>query len=1076
MERAPAAAGAASSASSREKKLKKGKEISKKGAGMHAAGLSAAGRSEISKKKQDPRFRAQADRRFLLEKLLPTPRQKGAAPASKKASELHLLREKQLKKKFAKQVLETDCTSGDDAQEEGAQTTPNGATAAGKKNGQKDFSVRASLADSWENDERFSRIFTDDAFAAGGAIGAVDKFGRALNKRKEKDKVEKNAKTKRAQAAVEAEKPARAPKKQARELDEDEVSEEAPEEKQSDEKEEQSLESGQEEEEDEDDRGSESSESEEVEEEGPSVWGHDDEDLLMGEEASTRLAVMGLEWENITANDLLLLFRSFARDLVAGASCGAAKREKGKGDGEAGASRGAPETIVKKVSIYPSDFGLERMKIEAVKGPCIDWASVEGGRRRESAADATAEEAGEQASASEDEGEAEPTEEEEENEEGDEEDEDEEEKVRDAREDASDAEACAEGKRESGGEGEEAEEIDASSGDEDNDGDMKPTEEEERLYNEALRKYQKERSRYFYAVVEFDSVASAKYFYDELDGCDIAFALDGLDLRFIPDDLEFPHPPTSVSWLGFSGSKGEQRAAEEAALLRYEPPPAVSTALRHSRVKCTWDETPIERTKLLKRRFTEKELRDLDLQEYLASSSSSEDEEEGHAEGEDARKAGRWKLTEANLQEYRRQLLGDAADLSTDDEEDSVSEGDMSRMPSGAQSSNVKISFEGELENLGVSSEDEADEEKTDGFTGGDAKAWEAYVQRRKKKEKEHRKREARKFEAARAAAEEEGEGEENEEGAGSRRTSRAQQDRQRERRGKNTKFPLFAEGSQSDDASGSDAEEEEHAAERPVSRALKRDRNSRAQEPARGAARRNLKKGGGGAAAPNSTKEASTAAELELLTLGHEEEGRRHFDLRDELLSRKSKRKAKQLKRMREEEKSHEQGDAFKIDVDDSRFSRLFSNPDFAIDPTNPNFKASQAISRRKHRLACAGAPTPYVFLSSEEPSGWASDDLSLSLVAVCVQKTAATDELLRVKRARSAKPQFSAPERSKPFLAETGGSQTRGTKPYRSGGDRRFADQKQRIADGISTAGAAADGKVANKPQEGFALFAKR
>ncbi|KFG27737.1 NUC153 domain protein, partial [Toxoplasma gondii p89] len=89
---------------------------------------------------------------------------------------------------------------------------------------------------------------------------------------------------------------------------------------------------------------------------------------------------------------------------------------------------------------------------------------------------------------------------------------------------------------------------------------------------------------YYYAVVEFDCVASAKFFYDELDGCDISFALDGLDLRFIPDDLEFPHPPTSVS---------------EAALLRYEPPPAASTALRHSRVKCTWDETPLERTKLL---------------------------------------------------------------------------------------------------------------------------------------------------------------------------------------------------------------------------------------------------------------------------------------------------------------------------------------------------------------------------------------------------------------------------------------------------------------------------------------------
>lgn len=74
-----------------------------------------------------------------------------------------------------------------------------------------------------------------------------------------------------------------------------------------------------------------------------------------------------------------------------------------------------------------------------------------------------------------------------------------------------------------------------------------------------------------------------------------SFAVDGLDLRFIPDDLEFPHEPSSVSTLGSS-----EKAA--AALLRYEPPPSMSTALRHSKVKCTWDENPVERTKLLRKK------------------------------------------------------------------------------------------------------------------------------------------------------------------------------------------------------------------------------------------------------------------------------------------------------------------------------------------------------------------------------------------------------------------------------------------------------------------------------------------
>ncbi|KFG54303.1 NUC153 domain-containing protein, partial [Toxoplasma gondii FOU] len=242
---------------------------------------------------------------------------------------------------------------------------------------------------------------------------------------------------------------------------------------------------------------------------------------------------------------------------------------------------------------------------------------------------------------------------------------------------------------------------------------------------------------YYYAVVEFDCVASAKFFYDELDGCDISFALDGLDLRFIPDDLEFPHPPTSVSSL--SDKKGEAgRVASEAALLRYEPPPAASTALRHSRVKCTWDETPLERTKLLTKRFTEKELRDLDLKEYLASSSSSEDEEGDCTQGK------RWKLTESNLQEYRRQLLGDAADLSSDSE--NVESGDESKSKAASlpSSSNVKISFEGKLEDWSSSGDDDDEGDNAAGLTAEDEETWKAYVERSKKKGKEQRRRQAR--------------------------------------------------------------------------------------------------------------------------------------------------------------------------------------------------------------------------------------------------------------------------------------------------------------------------------------------
>ena len=34
-----------------------------------------------------------------------------------------------------------------------------------------------------------------------------------------------------------------------------------------------------------------------------------------------------------------------------------------------------------------------------------------------------------------------------------------------------------------------------------------------------------------------------------------------------------------------------------------------------------------------------------------------------------------------------------------------------------------------------------------------------------------------------------------------------------------------------------------------------------------------------------------------------------------------------------------------FKIDVNDSRMGAVFNDPDFAIDPTNPNFKSTEGI-----------------------------------------------------------------------------------------------------------------------------------
>lgn len=53
--------------------------------------------------------------------------------------------------------------------------------------------------------------------------------------------------------------------------------------------------------------------------------------------------------------------------------------------------------------------------------------------------------------------------------------------------------------------------------------------------------------RYYFAVVECDSSATANYIYKECDGLELKQSSNALDLRFIPDNMEFKHPPRDVA-------------------------------------------------------------------------------------------------------------------------------------------------------------------------------------------------------------------------------------------------------------------------------------------------------------------------------------------------------------------------------------------------------------------------------------------------------------------------------------------------------------------------------------------------
>lgn len=130
---------------------------------------------------------------------------------------------------------------------------------------------------------------------------------------------------------------------------------------------------------------------------------------------------------------------------------------------------------------------------------------------------------------------------------------------------------------------------------------------------ERLRKYQLNRLKYYYAVVECDNVATASHIYDECDGLEYETSAVRLDLRFIPDSVTFDSsvPPHD-----------QCTALPEKSV--YKPILFRNTALTQTKVRCTWDETPIERRRLMKKNYTLEELEKVDLDAYLASESEDE--------------------------------------------------------------------------------------------------------------------------------------------------------------------------------------------------------------------------------------------------------------------------------------------------------------------------------------------------------------------------------------------------------------------------------------------------------------------
>ncbi|KAI8139024.1 hypothetical protein BJV82DRAFT_628746 [Fennellomyces sp. T-0311] len=127
----------------------------------------------------------------------------------------------------------------------------------------------------------------------------------------------------------------------------------------------------------------------------------------------------------------------------------------------------------------------------------------------------------------------------------------------------------------------------------------------------ALRKYQLDRLKYYFAVIEFDSVETAQTVYQACDGNEYEASANFFDLRYIPDDMTFDEEPKEVCTY----------APED-----YKPSNFSTDALQHTKVKLTWDMDDNHRLEMTRRNFTEDDIRDLDFAAYLASSDEDDDD------------------------------------------------------------------------------------------------------------------------------------------------------------------------------------------------------------------------------------------------------------------------------------------------------------------------------------------------------------------------------------------------------------------------------------------------------------------
>ncbi|KAI0099021.1 hypothetical protein GGR51DRAFT_403947 [Nemania sp. FL0031] len=543
-------------------------------------------------------------------------------------------------------------------------------------------------------------------------------------------------------------------------------------------------------------------------------------DVEVGE-ITKRIAVVNLDWDNIKAADLMVLFSSFVP-------------QGGR---------------IEKVSIYPSEFGKERMRREEVEGPPKEIFK---------------------AAAKDDD-----------SEESDDDSEEEEEKIKK---------------------------------------DLLQEGDDQDFDNDALRTYQLDRLRYYYAVVICSDLSTAEKLYNACDGTEYLASSNFVDLRFVPDDVTFDDEP---------------REECDSIIANYQPTEFVTDALQHSRVKLTWDVAPDEaaRKENIRKAFTgsRADLEENDFRAYLASDSEDEDNHDGEGGAIDTEPAVAEDEPKLSKKELKARKLREALGLGSEP----MTKSSMNIGPVG----DMQVTFTAAL--MG------------DEKTKKEPQAEETTVEKYIRKERERKARKKEKAVSKRNGGEIDEDGDE---------PAEPEEDLGFDDPFFTTDEPVKASKS----------------AER------KEERRRRREEKEATAA-----------------EDAAQKAQLEkIMADGSENQAEHldHFNMNE--ITRAEKKKSKKFKKKGKKQDEDHGGlqEGFEMNVNDDRFKAVFEDHEFAIDPSNPKFKATPGMKKlleegrkkRKNKSDDFDAP-PEVSGKAKKQKIKTTDDELSSLVESIRQKAQA-------------------------------------------------------------------------------------